>query len=220
MKKILKYELLTVKISSLKILPYHVRKDFKRSDLLNLRRSIVTHGLVSPIIVDRELRVIDGARRLKAMKSAGFRKVRVVKIDIDEKDILLYQLISNLQRKELNPIEKAKGIKSLMEKFNLTQHGVARLLSISQPSVARYLKLLELPEEVQEKIKAGYMKPFSMERKERVKSEEDQVRGICRRLQSIISMVSGSSYSRESYEKIKRVVENLLSLIEELLHEA
>jgi len=135
--------------------PFQPRSIFDEDDLLNLSNSIKEKGILQPLMVSvdeqkGEYQLIAGERRLRAAKLAGLLEVPVIiknKISNQEKAELA--LIENIQRQDLNPIEKAKGFKDLQEKFNFTQEEIAKQLNLSRSSVANILRYLSLPPSVQ-----------------------------------------------------------------------
>ncbi len=133
------------------------RKVFDTEALSQLADSIAVNGLIQPIIVrEREgsdfYQIIAGERRWRASKMAGLSEVPVVILDIDDKKAAEYALIENIQREDLNPIEEARGFKSLIEDYSLTQEQAAKQVGRSRSAVTNSLRLLELPEDVLELV--------------------------------------------------------------------
>lgn len=133
------------------------RKVFDGEALSQLADSIAVNGLIQPIIVRQVgqtdfYQIIAGERRWRASKMAGLSEVPVVILDIDDKKAAEYALIENIQREDLNPIEEAKGFKSLIEDYGLTQEQAAKQVGKSRSAVTNSLRLLELPEEVLDKV--------------------------------------------------------------------
>ncbi len=145
----------TLSIDLISANPFQPRSIFDEDDLLNLSNSIKEKGILQPLMVSvdeqkGEYQLIAGERRLRAAKLAGLLEVPVIiknKISNQEKAELA--LIENIQRQDLNPIEKAKGFKDLQEKFNFTQEEIAKQLNLSRSSVANILRYLSLPPSVQ-----------------------------------------------------------------------
>jgi ParB family chromosome partitioning protein len=126
-----------------------------------LARSIKANGIIQPILVRRAgdgYRIIAGERRWRAAQRAGLLKVPVVVRDVNEgshKELLELALIENIQREDLNPIEEALAYQRLSEEFQLTQEQIATAVGKDRSSVANYLRLLRLPEEVRADLASG-----------------------------------------------------------------
>jgi ParB family transcriptional regulator, chromosome partitioning protein len=116
-----------------------------------LARSIRANGIIQPIIVrrvDSGYEIIAGERRWRAAQRAGLLKVPVVVRDIPEDRLLAVALIENIQREDLNPIEEAHAYRRLADEFHLTQEQIADAVGKDRSSIANYLRLLRLPQEV------------------------------------------------------------------------
>lgn len=138
--------------------PNQPRSKFDEEELADLAASIKKDGLLQPILVrpkSSKYEIIAGERRYHACKQAGLEEVPVRILDMDEEQTLRVALIENLQRTDLNAIEEARGYKSLMSVGNLTQAQLAEAVSKSRSAVANSLRLLDLPEEIQEYIYEG-----------------------------------------------------------------
>lgn len=129
------------------------RKTFDPESLSSLADSIAANGLIQPIIVRQSessalYSIVAGERRWRAARMAGLSEVPVVIIDADDRKAAEYALVENIQREDLNPIEEAEGLKSLIEDYNLTQEQAAKRVGKSRAAIANALRLLELPDEV------------------------------------------------------------------------
>lgn len=134
------------------------RKTFDKEKLEELAESLRLHGVVQPIVVRKigeRYSIIAGERRYRAARMAGLATVPVVIRDMDEMQAREVALIENIQRENLNPIEEAAAIKSLMDLHDLTQEEVSKRISKSRPAVSNSVRLLSLPEEVQDMVKEG-----------------------------------------------------------------
>lgn len=137
------------------------RKTFDREGLEALADSIAAYGVLQPIIVRKSIagdgtyEIIAGERRWRAAKMAGLTEIPTVVFDGDELKAAQVALIENIQREDLNPVEEAMGYGALIDKFGLTQDQVAKQVGKSRPAVANALRLLELPDEALELLKAG-----------------------------------------------------------------
>lgn len=134
------------------------RKDFDQEKLEILAESLKNYGIVQPLIVVKEkdyYKIVAGERRWRAAKIAGIKDIPVIIKDYSPLEIEEIALIENLQRENLNPLEEAAGYKQLMDKFKLTQEEVSLKLGKSRSSVANALRMLNLPDFVQELVKDG-----------------------------------------------------------------
>lgn len=134
------------------------RKTFDESRLNELAESLKRHGMVQPIIVHQNgdrYTIVAGERRFRAARLAGFEKVPVIVKQFDDAQIQEIALVENLQRESLNPIEEAAAIRFLMQQHDLTQEEVSSRLSKSRPAIANSLRLLSLPDSVQDLVKDG-----------------------------------------------------------------
>ncbi len=131
--------------------PDQPRKIFDDEALAELTTSIKNYGVIQPIIVkekDGRYVIIAGERRWRASRLAGLKTIPCVIKDYSEQEISEIAIIENLQREDLNPIESAKAIKSLINQYNLTQDEVADKIGKSRPAVANTLRLLSLPDSI------------------------------------------------------------------------
>jgi ParB family transcriptional regulator, chromosome partitioning protein len=129
--------------------------------LTELARSIQSNGVIQPIVVRRlgdRFQIIAGERRWRAAGRAGLLRVPVVIRDVaagQEKSLLEMALIENIQREDLNPIEEATAYRRLSEEFQLTQEDIAARVGKDRASVANYVRLLKLPDEVRSEVGSG-----------------------------------------------------------------
>lgn len=136
------------------------RKVFNRDSLDELSASIAQHGVLQPIIVkpleNGQYRIISGERRWRAARLAGITEIpALIKNDADEKLSLEIGLIENLQREDLNIVEQARGYKTLMTDFSLTQEQIAQRMGKSRSSIANTLRILSLPDSVLQMVTDG-----------------------------------------------------------------
>jgi ParB family chromosome partitioning protein len=134
------------------------RKIFNDSALKELAASIKEKGVLQPVLVIRKgdgtFNLIAGERRWRAATLAGLKKMPAIVKNVDSKDALEMALIENIQRENLNPIETAEGFNRLMEEFSLTQEELADKVGKERATVANYLRLLKLPQEIKDMIYA------------------------------------------------------------------
>lgn len=138
--------------------PDQPRKDFDEEKLNELATSIKSYGIIQPISVVKRgdyYIIIAGERRYRAAQIAGLDKVPVIVRDYDEQKCQEVALIENLQREDLNPIEEAIAYKDLISSFGITQEEIAEKFGKSRPTITNSIRLLNLPEEVQELVREG-----------------------------------------------------------------
>jgi len=139
---------------------YQPRTAFEPEQLKELSLSIKSNGVVQPIIVRRaggQYQLIAGERRWRAAKMAGLKNIPAVIREVSEYKTLELALIENIQRQDLNPIEEATAYSSLVEDFGLTQEEVSMRVGKDRSSVANYIRLLKLPEEIKEQIQKQHL---------------------------------------------------------------
>ena len=152
-------ELLYLPISKVEPRLEQPREYFDEEALQELAESIAQYGLIQPITV-RKLdsgyyQIIAGERRWRASRLAGLSEVPVRVIEADDRRTAELALVENLQREDLNPIEEAKGYKTLIEVYGLTQEETAKSVGRSRPAVANSMRLLNLSEPVMEMVEKG-----------------------------------------------------------------
>lgn len=138
--------------------PNQPRKVFVTEALDSLKESIQRHGVMQPICVravDGSYEIIAGERRWRAARLSGLTEIPVIVKEAEESLVLELALIENIQREDLDAIEKAKGFKEMMDKVGLTQEEVAQRVGVSRAAVANHLRLLQLASEVQEALVNG-----------------------------------------------------------------
>lgn len=138
--------------------PHQPRKDFDRAYLDDLMNSIKVHGIIQPLVVTKTpagYQLVVGERRLRAAKALSMKKVPVIVRSVSEQEKLELALVENVQRRDLNPIERAWGYKRLIDEFNFTQEEVGKKVGQSRAAVTNSLRLLTLPEEMQKALTDG-----------------------------------------------------------------
>ena len=147
-----------IEIDSIFANPNQPRKVFDQTALEELSSSIAKHGVIMPIIVNKsgdKYMIIAGERRFRASKLAGLKKVPVIIKNYSERQIKEISLIENLQREDLNPIEAANAMRSLMEEYGLTQEDLADRIGKSRPAITNTLRLLTLNRDVVKMVADG-----------------------------------------------------------------
>ncbi|MDZ4689926.1 ParB/RepB/Spo0J family partition protein [Terricaulis sp.] len=139
--------------------PQQPRKHFDEADLSELASSIKTHGVLQPILVrpiaDGRFEIVAGERRWRAAQRAGLHTIPAVIRELNEVEVLEIAIVENVQRADLNPIEEAQGFQALIDRFGRTQEEIADAVGKSRPHIANMLRLLKLPEDLQEMVRDG-----------------------------------------------------------------
>lgn len=150
---------LEIDITKIKPNPNQPRKNFDEDALKDLAASIKVHGIVQPIVLNKNAdgtyMIIAGERRWRAANLCGLKTVPAIIKDYTEKQIKEISIIENLQREDLNPVEAAKAIKELMDEYGLTQEAVSERIGKSRSNVANTLRLLTLYPAVLDMIEKG-----------------------------------------------------------------
>jgi ParB family chromosome partitioning protein len=136
--------------------PVQPRKSFDETGIGDLADSISQYGILNPLTVrlrTGRYELVAGERRLRAAKKAGLAEVPCILLDINMEDASLIALVENLQRKDLDFIEEAQGIDHLIKLFGMSQEEAARRIGKSQSAVANKLRLLRLPQDVQDSLR-------------------------------------------------------------------
>ena len=138
--------------------PWQPRSVFDSEALTELVESVKVHGVLQPLLVrgvGSKFELIAGERRLRAARAALLKSVPVVVIEATDEKALEIALIENLQREDLNPIERAEAFRRLTEQFHLTHQAIAELVGLDRSSVTNHLRLLELDEPVKSLLRDG-----------------------------------------------------------------
>ena len=138
--------------------PNQPRTHFNESELEELSESIRENGVLQPLLVrkvGKTYQIIAGERRYQASKIAGLEEVPVIIKDVDDQKVMELALIENLQRSDLNPIEEAKGYRQLIKASGMTQEALSKAVSKSRSAITNSLRLLDLPEQVQDMMFEG-----------------------------------------------------------------
>ena len=139
--------------------PQQPRKHFDEAELNDLVVSIRTHGVLQPILVrpiaDGKYEIVAGERRWRAAQRAGLHSIPAVIRELNEVEVLEIAIVENVQRMDLNPIEEAQGFQALIDRFGRTQQDIAEAVGKSRPHIANMLRLLKLPDDLQEMVRDG-----------------------------------------------------------------
>lgn len=140
--------------------PYQPRKRFDDDELKQLADSIRVHGVLQPLVVRQagdNFQLIAGERRLRAATLAGLPDVPVHVVGFDDQQVYEAALVENIQRSDLNAIEKAQGFKDYLEKYGLTHEQLGQRLGLDRSSISNLVGLLNLPAEVQDSVRLGQL---------------------------------------------------------------
>ncbi len=166
--------------------PFQPRRDFDEQEIAALADSLREHGLIQPIVVRRageRYELIAGERRLRAAVQAGWTEVPVQLREADDRQVAEIAIVENLQRKDLNPLEKAASFQQYLESYQCTQEELAGRLSLDRSTIANLIRLLELPSAVQDAIRSGAVSQGHARALLPLGDEHEQVE-FCRRIQA------------------------------------
>jgi len=138
--------------------PYQPRQDFDPLEMRSLADSISAHGLLQPLIVrrkDETYQLIAGERRFRAAQLAGWHEVPIKVVEADDRHVAELAIVENMQRKDLNPLEKAASFQHYLQQYGCSQEELASRLKIDRSTVSNLIRLLELPEPVQDRLRKG-----------------------------------------------------------------
>ncbi len=138
--------------------PEQPRQDFDPAEMRALVESVRSHGLLQPVVVRKlgeRYQLIAGERRFRAALEAGWSEVPVTVVEADDRQVAELAIVENLHRKDLNPLEKAASFQRYLEKYRCTQEELAGRLKIDRSTIANLIRLLELPEAVQQAVRHG-----------------------------------------------------------------
>lgn len=142
-----------IPVSEIRPNPYQPRKVFDDEALQELKVSIEQHGVFTPILVKKSIAgydLITGERRLRASKLAGLETIPAIIVQFDDQEMMEIALLENIQREDLNVIEEAKAYEQLIQKLGYTQEQLAKRVGKSREHITNLLRLLRLPEDVQQ----------------------------------------------------------------------
>ena len=147
-----------VQIKDIQKNPYQPRKEFSEEKIQELAQSIKENGLIQPIIVRKSpvlgYEILAGERRYRASIAAGLSEVPVIVKQLSDQDMMLYSIIENLQRENLNPIEEAKAYQFLIDK-GFTHTEIAEKMGKSRPYITNLVRLLGLPKHILIEVESG-----------------------------------------------------------------
>lgn len=169
------------------------RLDFDEAELADLAESLKKHGMIQPVVVrqtEQRFELVAGERRLRAAKLAGWQRIPAHLLIVDDREMAEIALTENLQRRDLNAIEKAMAFRNYLEVYGGTNEELAKRLDLDRSTISNLIRLLELPEEVQQMVRRGELamghvrallgikKETQIEAAEKIRSEGWSVRQV------------------------------------------
>jgi ParB family chromosome partitioning protein len=145
-------------IESISPNPHQSRQSFGESELAELAQSIKEKGVIQPILVTKTkdgFQLIAGERRWRAAQKAGLDKIPALIRDVSPAEALQIALIENIQRQDLNPVEEAAAYQELIQRFNFTQDALSARIGKNRTTIANFLRLLKLPDDIQRDLIDG-----------------------------------------------------------------
>lgn len=168
----------TIRISEIEPNKNQPRRHFDEAAIAALADSIRQHGLIQPILVRSTgtgYQIVAGERRWRACRMLGMSEIPAVIKDFSDSETAQIALIENIQREDLNPIEEAAAYKELMDKYDMTQEALSKAVGKSRPSIANAVRLLNMPEQVQELVKKGELSAGQAKAIAAADSDEDMI---------------------------------------------
>ena len=196
------------------------RKNFDKEKIEALAESIKEHGIIQPLIVNKEngiYYIIAGERRWRAAKVAGIKKIPVIEKSATSKEIMELAIIENVQREDLNPVEEAEAYERLMKEYEMTQEQVSSMVGKSRSAVANTLRLLNLSKKIRKslisgEISAGQARPILAVEKA---ADQDKVAEYI--ILKDLSARQAEEYVKKYISKQKKAEENIEEEEENLL---
>jgi ParB family chromosome partitioning protein len=151
-------ELIMVAVDQVDPNPFQPRRDFDPLEIASLADSLRRHGMLQPVLVrpvDDRYQLVAGERRLRAALEAHLHEIPARVMELDDQRVCDLALVENLQREDLNAIEKAVAFQGYLERFGISQEELANRLGLDRSTVSNLLRLLDLPAEAQDAVRAG-----------------------------------------------------------------
>jgi ParB family chromosome partitioning protein len=150
-----------IPLEAIDLNPFQPRRTFDTDELSSLTESIRSHGILQPLVVrvtkEGRYQLVAGERRLRAAREAGKKAVPVHLVNLNDQAVFEAALVENIQRTDLNPIEKAVGFKDYLDRFKVTQEELAKKVGLARTTVTNILALLDLPPEIQDAVRVGQL---------------------------------------------------------------
>lgn len=200
----------TLQVEVGRIIPnrYQPRSDFDEAGLRELTESVRRTGVLQPVLLrrrqDGQFELIAGERRWRAAQAAGLEKIPAIFKEATDDELLAFALIENIQRRDLNAIEAARAYRRLVKDFQMTQDEIALRVGKDRSSIANALRLLTLPQQVQEMIGGGQMSPGHAKALLMLSRSVDQVRLAREIVRKGLSVRQAERGARQSAEPSTR----------------
>jgi ParB family chromosome partitioning protein len=173
-----------VPVERIQLNPMQPRKSFDQEEMAGLSASVRSHGILQPLVVrvvGDQYQLVAGERRLRAAQDVGLATVPVRVVDFNDQQVLEATLIENLQRTDLNAIEKAQGFKDYLERFGMNHEELARRIGLARSTISNLVNLLELSPEVQDAVRVGQISEAHAKLLKGVKDRPRQV-ALCKEI--------------------------------------
>ncbi|MBF1294957.1 ParB/RepB/Spo0J family partition protein [Parvimonas micra] len=214
--------LLTVELNKLMAREDQPRKNFDDDSLEELANSIKADGVIQPIVVRKvndKYEIIAGERRFRASKLAGLEKVPVVVKNVTDRKARELALVENIQREDLNPIEEAISLKTLMEEYKLTQQELSDIIGKSRSYIANNLRLLNLSDYIKEYLIRGELSPSQGRTLLSLETEEERKKYLDKLLVKEVNIRDVEKKAKQSKNKnedifIKDICERLTEVLD------
>jgi ParB family chromosome partitioning protein len=210
-------------IKNISVNPFQPRTSFDEESMNELVRSVEEHGIIQPITVrraaDNSFQLISGERRIRAAEKAGLKRIPAYVRESGDENLLELALVENIQREDLDAIEVAISYQRLIEEFSLTQEALGDRVGKNRATVANYLRLLNLPAEIQtsireKKISMGHARAllgiedreYQIEVFSKILSQDlsvRQVEGLAKKFRSHVSIPENPQEERSDYEDLR-----------------
>ena len=204
--------------------PFQPRQEIDPQELEDLKTSIREKGIIQPIIVRKvgeKFEIVAGGRRFQAAKSLGIKELPAIIREVSDKESLVLALVENLQRKNLNPIEEALAFKRLNEEFALTYEEIARFIGKDKTSISNTIRLLKLPQEIQEAVKKNIITFTQARAILGLEKEEEQKALFYKIIKEGFSVREIEEKVRRSLpKKKKRIIDPFVEEVEEKLRKS
>ena len=196
------------------------RKKFDEEAISELAESIKMYGVIQPIVVTRKdgyYSIIAGERRWRAAKKAGLKEIPTIIREDDDKTNKQISLIENIQRENLNAVEKAYGIRALMDEYNLTQEEIAKQLGKSRSAIANSVRILNLCPEVLDLAKQGKLTEGHCKALLAIQDPEEQIKTALRIVENgdTVRVVEKKAQHKKNNSKVARKYDYVYKDIED-----
>lgn len=203
-----------IEVSIIRPNPYQPRRTFDETKLQELAESIKTHGVFTPILVKNAIQgyeLIAGERRLRAAKIAGLKTIPAIIVEFDDAQMMEIALLENIQREDLNAIEEALGYEKIIARLNYTQEELAKRIGKSREHVANMLRLLKLPQTVQQhvvdgKLSMGHVRALlSLKDPQRMEEVAEKAIALHLSVRAVETLVKNINQPKEEVKKEKDI---------------